>query len=100
MMNSDKKEPMRLTLIMAYFYCATTNFNINGVDANSDDFGTQSDTVGVENEDYGYCGNMVFEPIPATPAILAKYDITLAEYSIVAGQLQAGLSFGRCALCL
>lgn len=79
--------------------CATEVFTVDGVKADTDDFGSSSDAAPDEAEAYA-CGNRQFERIPATPEVLAKYGIGVEEYESIAGQLEQGLSFGRCHWCV
>ena len=85
-----------LTLSFKVFDCQTDNFLINGVHADSDDFGRQYDD---SPSDDVYCGNMVFVPSDPSQSILDKYGITEQEYWCIAEKLQDGLSFGACDLC-
>ena len=89
---------MTLTLDIHSAYCVPAVFIINGEDAEESDFGERGDTDPV-NADSHCCGNMQFERIEPTDAVLKKYDITVAEYNDVAEQLESGLSFGACNLC-
>ncbi len=89
---------MKLDLTFGSALCYTPTFEINGVGAASEDFGEQYDRSPETAEDYG-CGGMRFTRIPPTPEVLTKYGINLAEYSLVAGQLEVGLSFGSCSWC-
>lgn len=90
---------MKLDLTFGGSFCYTPNFVINGVAADSGDFGTQGDVAPGDAEDYA-CGNMKFERIPATPEVLTKYNISGPEYELVASQLEVGLSFGACGWCV
>jgi len=56
---------MQLVLKVYPSLCATSKFTINGVRANSNDFGTQADRNPEEAEDYA-CADMQFERIPST----------------------------------
>ena len=87
---------MKLALSILGAYCATDTFVINGVVAQAEDFGISVDEGCDTNE---YCGDRQFTGVPPTARVLAKYSITLAEYAILVGQLEVGLSFGRCSLC-
>jgi hypothetical protein len=78
--------------------CATEKFVVNGVKADSDDFGSQGDASPETAEDYG-CGDMRFTPAPASQDILDKYRITVDEYNEIAEMLREGLSFGGCGWC-
>ena len=88
---------MKLELEIFDYLCSTAVFKINGVDADSTDFGEQQDRDSDNAPDYG-CGDMQFTRIDSTPEVLAKYNITGPEYELVAGQLDA-LSSGSCGYC-
>lgn len=90
---------MRLELSFCSSFCATSTFIINGIDADESDFGSQGDEGSDYAEEYG-CGNMVFSRKDSTPEVLKKYGITGPEYELIAGQLEAGLSFGTCGWCV
>lgn len=79
--------------------CAMELFEVNGVRADSDDFGDQEDEDCENAEDYA-CGDMRFRRKGSTPKILAKYSITEIEYAEVASKLEDGLSFGSCGWCV
>jgi len=90
---------MNLQLSFYGSLCATSEFKINGIDADSDDFGDHYDASPETAEDYG-CGDKVFEPKEPTPETLAKYGINGPEYELVANALRDGLSFGNCGWCV
>lgn len=90
---------MKLELVIPNSFCTTLEFKINNIEADKDDFGEQYDRNPEDAEPYG-CGNMRFTATMPTEEILAKYNITLAEYAIVAKQLEEGLSFGNCGWCI
>lgn len=90
---------MKLELEFGTTECYTPTFEINGIRADSDDFGEKYDRAPEDAEDYA-CGDMQFTRVPATPEVLAKYGITGPEYELIAGQLEAGLSFGSCGWCV
>lgn len=90
---------MNLELEVFGSLCSTATFRINGVKADKQDFGEQCDHAPEDAEDYG-CGDMQFTRFPPTPEVLAKYDITEAEYALIAGQLEMELSFGCCGWCV
>jgi len=71
------------------------------VTAITDDFGIQYDneTSRVGNDEGG-CGDRVFEPTPYTEEVLSKYYINEEEYEQVCKQLEEGLHFGRCSMCV
>jgi len=90
---------MKLTLKSYDALCETEIFIINGINADSNDFGSKSDEDTENAEDYG-CGNMQFIRTGATDFILKKYNITKSEYEEVASKLEELLSFGRCGWCV
>lgn len=89
---------MKLDLTYGEHFCYVRG-TINGVEIDKEDFGEQYDRDTENAEDYA-CGDMKFTRIDATPEVLSKYGINEAEYLLVAGQLEAGLSFGNCGLCV
>jgi hypothetical protein len=89
---------MKLELEVFGALCSTSTFRINDINADSSDFGERRDRSQKTAEDYG-CGDMQFTRVEPTPEVLAKYRINEDEYSIIAGQLEDGLSFGRCGWC-
>lgn len=90
---------MNLQLSFYGSLCETSEFKINGIDADSGDFGDHYDASPETAEDYG-CGDKVFKPKEPTPETLAKYGINGPEYELVANALRDGLSFGNCGLCV
>lgn len=90
---------MKLELKIFGALCATENFTVNDVRADSGDFGTQGDEGQENAEDYA-CGNMLFTRKDSTTEVLEKYNITGAEYQEIAEKLEDGLSFGCCGLCV
>lgn len=90
---------MELKLEFGSHYCYTPVFEINGIRADSNDFGDQGDMSPETAEEYG-CGDMRFTPKEYTQEVLDKYQITIPEYNLVAGQLAVGLSFGACGWCV
>jgi len=79
--------------------CATEEFSINGIDADSSDFG-EGDDISPETAKPYACGNRQFQPKMPTQEILDKYSITLSEYAEIASELQDRLSFGSCGWCV
>ena len=79
--------------------CSTSLFTVNGITADSNDFGEQYDRDKEGAEDYA-CGDMHFTPKASTKEILTKYAIDEEEYQRIAGQLEEKLSFGRCGWCV
>ena len=90
---------MKYTLEIYGALCATSTFIINGVGADSDDFGSQGDTSPEMAEDYA-CGNMQFEMNAPTEEVLSKYSITKEEYETIGRELEEKLSFGCCGWCV
>lgn len=87
---------MKLELEFFGCLCSCKTFIINDVDADHTDFGEKCDES--PEDEYG-CGNMVFKSKDCTLEILQKYNITEAEYMLIAQQLTDGLSFGSCGYC-
>ena len=90
---------MNLEIEFGTSLCYTPVFRINGIEADYSDFGEKYDRDPDSAEDYA-CGDMQFTATPPTDAVLSKYEITLAEYAVVARQLEEGLSFGSCGWCV
>lgn len=90
---------MELKLEIYGALCATSEFKINGIAADSDDFGEQYDHDRENAEDYA-CGDMRFERKASTADVLDKYKITEEEYQAIAEKLEDGLSFGCCGGCV
>ena len=90
---------MKLELEFGTALCYCPIFEINGHDAEEDDFGEKCDQSPETAEDYG-CGDMQFTRIEPTAEVLKKYEITEAEYSEICTQLEKGLSFGHCGWCI
>ena len=88
---------MKLEVEIYDAYCSTGTFVINDVVANSEDFGWQGDR-GYDAPDY-CCSDMQFERKQPTDVVLKKYNIDKAEYALIAGLLEEGLSFGSCGMC-
>jgi hypothetical protein len=81
--------------------CATKVFQVNGIDADTSDFGEGSDDDWDNKDDVGYgCSNRVWRRIDPPPAdTLRKYDIRADDYKVICDDLEASLSFGNCGLC-
>lgn len=79
--------------------CATEIFKINGMNADSSDFGYQEDINPESADDYA-CGDMTFIGIPSTIEVLKKYNISEKEYNQIVDKLTDGLSFGNCGWCI
>jgi len=89
---------MKLNLDVLRFLCSPDVFEINGIEAEWDDFGDLYDR-GSGAEEYA-CANMQFTGIDSTPEILAKYGISQSEYNEVVSELVEKLSFGACGRCV
>ena len=81
------------------YLCDTEDFIINGIEADSDDFGEVNDLCPESAEEYG-CGDARFVIKEPTTKILSKYGITTEDYYIIADNLENMLSFGCCGLCV
>jgi hypothetical protein len=79
--------------------CSLSEFVINGVDADEDDFVDKYDHSPETAEDYA-CGDMRADLIPATEEVLQKYKITLSEYNTIAQSVAEKVSFGCCGWCV
>ena len=79
--------------------CVLKLFEINGMDADENDFVDKYDHSPDVAEDYG-CGDMIADIIPATEVILEKYSITLQEYTKIAEKVSEKVSFGPCGWCI
>lgn len=90
---------MKLEVKVFSVLCALEVFRINGIEADSDDFGELYDASPQTAEEYG-CGNKVFESRMPTSDILKKYNIDVDEYSKICDKLEGLLSFGRCGWCI
>lgn len=90
---------MKLELKFDNYSCFfMPTFTINGIDADSDDFGDLYDRDSESARDY-CCADMKFTRIPAKLEVLEKYNISVPEYELIAGQLEVGLSLGECNSC-
>ena len=78
--------------------CGLSVFRINGIDADTDDFGESYDSDAGNRPDYG-CGNRTFRYIESTESVLAKYGITKSEYDEICDELSVELYIGQCARC-
>lgn len=90
---------MKLELKVYSALCSTERFVINGIKADSGDFGSQRDEDQKNAEDYA-CGDMQFTRKAATKEVLEKYKINKKEYDEVCSNLESGLSFGCCGWCV
>ncbi len=84
---------------MCHALCECAQFEINGIQADYNDFGVKCDTE-PSNEPYYGCGNMQFFPRLSTQELLDKYKITVDEYKEIAEKLAEMLSFGCCGRCV
>lgn len=90
---------MQLELEFGKYFCYARTFTVNGIDADTSDFGEQYDRNPEDAEPYG-CGNMRFTRIDPKHEVLAKYEISETEYHEIASELEDGLSFGYCGWCV
>jgi hypothetical protein len=90
---------MKLELEIYSHLCSTKVFVINGINADSEDFGDHRDDSPDTAEPYS-CGNMCFSRNPSSKKVLKKYGITQEEYDEIADKLAEGLSFGSCGWCV
>jgi len=80
--------------------CNLSEFTINGIEADKEDFGDQEDRDPSSAEPYG-CGNMQFRMNKRShPDILSKYGISEKEYAEIGEELEEKLSFGQCGWCV
>lgn len=90
-----------VNLVICSMLCSTQVFLINGIHADSSDFGEQYDDNPYELTSLSYgCGNMCFFPKPPTNEVLEKYNISVKEYTDITNKLESYLSFGRCSRCV
>ena len=78
--------------------CGLSNFRINGIEAEEEDFGEHHDHHPELAEDY-CCYDMKFTAKEPDPSVLLKYGITTEEYNEVCKKLDEELSFGNCGWC-
>ena len=90
---------MQLKIKIYESLCETSEFSINSIEAEYEDFGSKYDRYTENAEDYG-CGDMRFIGKEATTDILKKYKITKDEYSKIVEELEEKLSFGSCGWCI
>ncbi len=90
---------MNLKFEVYDYLCKMKEFEINGVEADYEDFGSTCDEDYENAEDYS-CGNMKFTRENATDEILKKYNISIEEYNEICDKLDDGLSFGLCGQCI
>lgn len=88
---------MKLKIECCRCLCALEKFEINGIKADYEDFGTKEDKAPELAEPY-CCGNMRFTPKLATQEVLDKYKINVSEYNKICDKLDC-LSFGSCSWC-
>lgn len=85
--------------------CSLSEFTINGIDADLDDFVDKYDDYG-DNDDYNAdeieecgCYNMTGDVKEATVGVMLKYNINRDEYVIIAKDIADKVSFNRCNWC-
>lgn len=79
--------------------CELEVFTINGIAANSMDFGNMYDHNEEAKEPYG-CGDMYFESKLPTSDVLQRYNITVDEYNTICIDLENKLYVGKCGWCV
>lgn len=79
--------------------CELSEFEINKIEAEKEDFVDQYDHSPETAEEYG-CGDMQADIIPSTKEVLEKYNITENEYQVIAKDIAEKLSFGSCGWCV
>jgi hypothetical protein len=80
--------------------CSMRVFDVNGIAADTDDFGEQFDHDPMNAPDYG-CADMRFGRFMEPPeGVLEKYGITLSEFEEIGDELSDLLSFGSCGWCV
>ena len=80
--------------------CALEKFTVNGITADTEDFGMGFDEGASYAEDYA-CGNYVFEALVAAPkGVCEHYHITEDEWYDIACQLEDLLHVGECGWCI
>lgn len=79
-------------------YCVPKSISYKGKELFLYDFGSMEDADHENRPEYG-CGDRVFVRIPATPDVLAEYDITAEEYEAICDYLEKELHWGRCSYC-
>ena len=90
---------MKLEIEVYGSLCELSTFNVNGIDADYQDFGEKYDHGSDYAEDYA-CGNMQFDPKSASQTILDKYKITVDDYNEICSKLEDKLGFGSCGWCV
>lgn len=78
--------------------CELEQFEVNGIEADYEDFGDKYDRQPDVAGPYG-CGDMQFIPCQPTDEILHKYKITADEYEDICDELDC-LSIGNCGWCI
>lgn len=79
--------------------CSLSLFEINGMDADEDEFVNKFDHSRETAPDYG-CGDMRADIRIPSDAILEKYGITVDEFTVIAEDVAEKVSFGRCGWCI
>lgn len=90
---------MRLEIEVFGALCSLSLFEVNGIDAEEEDFVDKYDHAPEGAEEYG-CGNMKADVIKVTDEILDKYRISSEEYYEIAEQVAEKVSFGHCGWCV
>lgn len=85
--------------------CEAREFFINGIPAETDDFGEEfdeGDRNACEDRDIARwgCVDYVFKRRPCSEMVLNRYKISEEEYSEICDLLEAKLSIGMCGWCV
>ena len=79
--------------------CGFEVFEINGIEAEQEDFVDKRDRSPETAVDRA-CGNMQAEILPVNQHVLDRYEITEEDYFLIAGKVSKLLSFGACDRCV
>lgn len=80
--------------------CATEVFNINGINADIEDFGSMTDTNHFEAEPYS-CACMEFIPNDNhMEMVMNKYEISKEEFREIQEKLEEKMYVGSCGWCI
>jgi len=80
--------------------CALRTFEINGLDADANDFGYSGDDDPENAEEYG-CGDHCFHAeLSKAASAMKKYDLTLEQFVEVCEKLEDVLRVGVCGWCV
>lgn len=89
---------MKVKIVPYTCLCELSTFNIDGREADYEDFVEKYDHDEENAPDYG-CGDMRCDQKEPTQKVLDKYGITDSEFYEIAEKLCSALDFGCCAWC-